>query len=98
MRRRRKRHRPEPICVKRILGEVSTTEKHGSGRYRCKLNLSEILGTIPMTVNQDDIEAEAVFKGGNLTLIVYCDEWIGTPENPVGGGVYSTEEIEEVIK
>lgn len=51
-----------------------------------------------MTINQDDIEAEAVFKGGNLTLLIYCDEWIGTPENPVGGGVYSTEEIEEVIK
>ncbi len=100
MRRKRKTHRPKPICVKRILGEVSTAETcvkgYGTGWYRCRLNLSEILGTIPMTINQDDIEIEAIFKGNNLTLTVYCNEWIGTPENPVAGGIYSTEEDDSI--
>lgn len=89
MRKRRKRHHPEKICLKRILGEAYVQEKSSNG-YRCTLNLSEVMGNLPMTINQDDIEIEARFCNGGLNLIVYCREWISSEEP--GSGIYEIEE------
>lgn len=90
MRKKRKHVRPEPVYVRRVLGEASAREK--TGWYRCRLNLSELLGSLPMTINQEDIQIEASFQRGHLNLMVYCDEWI-TPDNPEGG-IYAVEEEE----
>lgn len=102
MRKKRKHQRPEPVSVRRVLGEASARENnfkgYGTGWYRCSLNLSDVLSALPMTINQEDIQIEASFERGYLNLLVYCDEWIGTPENPVAGGIYAVEEEEEPTK
>lgn len=84
--------------MKRILGEANARENNFKGRgnsYHCTLNLSEILGSLPMTIDQEDIMIEAAFNKGNLNLMVCCGEWI-TPENPEGG-IYAIEEDDELF-
>lgn len=97
MRKKRRHIRPEPVVMRRVLGEANARENnfkgHGTGWYRCRLNLSELLGSLPMTVNQDDIQIEATFEKGCLNLMVYCDEWV-TPDHP-DGGVYAVESEED---
>lgn len=97
MKKKRKHIRPEPICVRRVLGETNAKENnfkgHSTSWYRCCLNLSELLESLPMTINQEDIQIEASFEKGQLNLMVYCNEWI-TPEN-LTGGIYVVEEESE---
>lgn len=96
MSRKHKYVRPKPVYIKRILGETNARENSckSIGWYQCKLNLSEVLSSLPMTINQEDIQIEATFTRGNLNLLVYCKELI-IPENP-SGGVYVMEEEEPV--
>ena len=98
MRKKRKHSRPEQIYARRVLGEANARENikkgFGTNSYHCKLNLSDVLGSIPMTINQEDIQVEASFEKGKLSLLVYCDELLGSPDD-LAGGIYAVEEEEE---
>jgi hypothetical protein len=94
MGKNRKHLRCKPTLVKRILGESNSKDNKSKGYYQCRLNLSNILESIPMTINQEDIQVEATFLNGNLNIAIYCNELIGTPDNP-SGGVYAEEDEQQ---
>lgn len=85
MRSKSKHRRQQPVKVRRVLSESSTRlpKSHGSIR----LNLSEALGNLPMTIDQDEILIEARLEGAELLLVVYCEETIRPNDM---GGVYET--------
>lgn len=88
MRKKSKRQRPEPFTMKRVLGESSIRLNKQNGSIN--LNLSDILGALPMTINQDEIQIQAKLQNNTLSIIVFCNETIQSGD--VLGGEYEVEE------
>lgn len=82
----RSRKRPKAFVARRVLGETSTLIKNKSF---VQMKLSDILESLPMTIDQEDIHVSAEISGRHLILTAFCYEKI----SPTGleGGEYIVE-------